>query len=254
MKNMKIKNLSICLILLIIFASGCRKNEQVSWLVGEWVSYEGKDDIEPAIKILDDDGNAVFYDYSPSGKLEEFKGKYKIDGERLIFESQFKGGQYYNELKIDTTHYSIENLSNLRSTDLYTVDFDELVKAKKLGKIYVVPSAYPDEKEDYPHLDKDYSSKRKITVSINNEADFRNYINQKTFVSDDGISFKFQNSENTIYFNGSPVGTLRTTGMNLDLQVFEFKMYSPLNQSTHAFLFISPDKLKDDEGRIYKLK
>jgi hypothetical protein len=92
-------------------------------------------------------------------------------------------------------------------------------------------------------------------VQINSEADFRAYINNKTFQgTNTDRSFKFRNSENTWYTgDGNPFGTMKVTNYSSD-GVF-FTIHSPYNNSSHQFVFEIPtNMLYDKEGGEYRMR
>ncbi|MDR0814292.1 MAG: hypothetical protein LBN37_00910 [Bacteroidales bacterium] len=98
-------------------------------------------------------------------------------------------------------------------------------------------------------------------VIINNEYDFRAYINNRTFQSlEDNLKWKFVNSENTWYSVGDgqyvPFGTLEVIKHITEIEgtIITFLVHSPYQNSTIRFSFLTPNTLFDQEGREYVMK
>lgn len=94
-------------------------------------------------------------------------------------------------------------------------------------------------------------------VTINSEMDFRAYINNKTFKSlSDNITFKYKNSENTVYIGNTAAGTLQVIdhATTEDGAVITFLVRSPYRNNPIRYSFATPDILFDEEGREYKMR
>jgi len=198
-------------------------------------------DGEEIIDIIDDKNATI-----DLGRNGFYEGHYTVNGNVIAFEMNGDFGEY-----------------------TYQFVYDKKEKSLTLENDHAGGGAYYKESKNTSSKDNnnspntstaptnDYNRNQTKPVTINSEMDFRVYINNKTFKSlSDNITFKYKNSENTVYIGNTAAGTLQVIDHTTteDGTVITFLVRSPYRNNPIRYSFATPDILFDEEGREYKIR
>lgn len=169
---------------------------------------------------------------------EQYSGYYHLERDIIYFEGYSEGDVVKYKLKIDgDTLILVENNKNV----------DLQPKLQKANNSL---------NQSKPQ-DNNISQSNKRGVNINSEKDFRAYINNQNFYSKvDDMIFRYEDSNNTVYFKNTPVGTMKVgehTYIGTDALIV-FYVYVPSRGKPIKFSFFAPHQLFDEEGREYELR
>jgi len=118
-----------------------------------------------------------------------------------------------------------------------------------------------DEETLLPKADSFYENEESDLdnqVDLNSLASIQGYLSGKTFVSDNGVSFKIQ-SGTEVYMNGYLFGTIAEwlsvrRNSNNGRNFVPFNVVAPQNHTQWLFGFYPPNIIRDQEGTNYYLK
>jgi hypothetical protein len=169
---------------------------------------------------------------------EQYSGYYHLERNAIYFVGYSEGDVVKYKFKIDDdTLILVENSKNVNLQPKLQKANNSLIHNKLHNN--------------------NISQSNKRGVNISSEKDFRTYINNRSFYSKvDDMIFRYEDSNNTVYFKDTPVGTMKVgehTYIGTDALIV-FYVYVPSRGKPIKFSFFAPHQFFDEEGREYELR